>query len=45
MSEDFERELRILGDYDDETIYQMTVGEVMDLVGFDPDAASVGSTA
>ena len=44
MSEDLERELRILGD-DDETIYQMTVGEVMDLVGFDPDAASVGSTA
>jgi len=44
MSEDFERELRILGD-DDKTIYYMTVGEVMDLIGFDPDAASVGSTA
>lgn len=43
MSEDLGRELRILGD--DDTIYQMTVGEIMDLVGFDPDAASVGSTA
>jgi hypothetical protein len=37
MPEDLERELRILGDYDDETIYQMPVGEIMSLVGFDPD--------
>ena len=44
MSEGLERELYILGD-DDETIYQMTVGEVTDLVGFDPDVASVSSTA
>ena len=44
MSEDLERELRILGDYDDETIYQMPVGEIMSLVDFDPDVPGTNVT-
>lgn len=32
MPADLERELRILGDYDDETLLEMTVGEVKSLV-------------
>jgi len=37
MPADLERELRILGDFEAETIFRMTVGEIMDLVGFTPD--------
>jgi hypothetical protein len=37
MPADLERELRILSDFDDETIYQMSIGEIMDLVEYQPN--------